>query len=72
MLASDPYLSHLVAASVQTAAVTETKDLFVYATPPITGAVSAAPAQAFTCGPLVLLTAVVVLAHIALGHVAWR
>ena len=71
MLASDPYLSHLVAASVQTAAVTETKNPII-ATPPAAGAVSAAPAQAFTSRIFVLITAVVTLAYIALGHVAWR
>ena len=72
MLASDPYLSHLAAASVQTAVVRETKDRIVYTTPPSLGALSAAPAQAFICGPLVVLTALVMLTHIAFGHVALR
>ena len=58
MLASDPYLSHLVAASVQTATVREVKGASIgYTATPSPGAISAA-AQLSLNLPLALLVAV--------------
>lgn len=58
MLASDPYLSHLVAASVQTATVREVKGGSIgYSTTPSPGAISAATRLSLNL-PLALLVAV--------------
>lgn len=70
MLASDPYLSHMVAATVQTAKV---KD--IHTGPggtPSAAPISAAAQPTSTTASLVLVTVMVALLHTVLVHIATR